>query len=81
MARTKATPLRRDPSSEYISKADAHTASPSRSPRNLDKATNGNGDELLQGLLNGRIEKPKKAQKEAGALQFFVAVGGIYGSL
>jgi UDP-galactose transporter B1 len=81
MARTKqATPLRRDPSSEYFSKADA-TGTPSRSARNLNKdLSNGN---TTNGHTNGTVLKDlfPVAQKEAGPLQFVIAVGGIYGTL
>ncbi len=81
MARTKqATPLRRDPSSEYFSKADA-IGTPTRSPRNLDKERNG---AVISGeFVNGNLIKTlaPDARKEAGALQFLVAVIGIYGSL
>lgn len=77
MARTKqATPVRRNPSSEYISKEDR---TPIRSL--IDK-------ELTNGTTNGHTKEsllesvvPKAHQKEAGALQFLIAVGGIYGSL
>ena len=80
MARIKqATPLRRDPSSEYFSKGDV-LGTPSRSPRNLDRESNGIAE--LNGTANGIIKTlAPKAQKEAGALQFLIAVGGIYGSL
>jgi UDP-galactose transporter B1 len=83
MARTKqATPLRRDPSSEYFSKSEADaTGTPTRSPRNLDKEINGivasNGyvaEKVIETLA-------PEARKEAGAVQFLIAVGGIYGSL
>lgn len=78
MARTKqATPLRRDPSSEYFSKAET----PSRSARNSDKDLS-NGS-TTNGHANGTALKDlfPVAQKEAGALQFIIAVGGIYGAL
>jgi hypothetical protein len=80
MARIKqATPLRRDPSSEYFSKGHP-TGTPSRSPRNLDRETNGSAE--VNGHTNELIKTlAPKAQKEAGALQFLIAVGGIYGSL
>lgn len=71
MARVKqATPLRRDPSSEYISKED-------RTPRSLEKSNGTNGH------ANGSVLKAVEAKKpkEAGALQLLFAVGGIYGSL
>jgi solute carrier family 35 (UDP-galactose transporter), member B1 len=75
MARTKqATPVRRNPSSEYISKED-------RTPiRNLERALNGATNGHVNGSVLGSLV-PKAQQKEAGALQFLVAVGGIYGSL
>lgn len=80
MARTKqAEPLRRNPSSEYTSKADA-TGTRSLSARNLDKEMNGNA--LAQnGVIKSDAPLKEKAQKEAGALQLIFAVAGIYGSL
>lgn len=82
MARTKqATPLRRDPSSEYFSKSDMGT--PSRSPRNLNNELNGTatgGDDLKESLVKSFVPEVEM-KKEAGALQFLIAVGGIYGSL
>lgn len=80
MARTKqATPLRREPSSEYTSKADRN-GTPSRSSRNFDKALDGiavdhaDAEEVLRSMV-------PESRKEAGAFQFLIAVGGIYGSL
>jgi len=81
MARTKqATPLRRNPSSEYTSKADA-TGTPTRSARNLDNG-NANGS-TLNGHTNVKLvgNLAPKGQKQVGALQLLIAVGGIYGSL
>jgi UDP-galactose transporter B1 len=81
MARTKqATPLRREPSSEYTSKADGY-GTPSRSARNLDRDTNGtsNGSEIL-GSDTVRPIIPE-TKKDAGIVQLLFAVGGIYGSL
>ena len=80
MARTKqATPLRRNPSSEYTSKAD---------PRSLDKKRNGNAPAqngethtLKNAVVKSDAPLKEKAQKEAGALQLVFAVAGIYGSL
>jgi UDP-galactose transporter B1 len=73
MARVKqATPLRRDPSSEFISRED-------RSPRSAEKTSNG----TTNGHTNGSLLKalaPKPA-KEAGLLQLLIGAGGIYGSL
>jgi len=80
MARTKqATPLRREPSSEYTSKADRN-GTPSRSTQILDKALNGNAADHThaEDVLKSMVPE---SRKEAGAFQFFVAVGGIYGSL
>ncbi|PBP28758.1 UAA transporter [Diplocarpon rosae] len=75
MGRTKQpTPLRREPSSEYTSKAEGN-GTPSRSVRKLDKEANGNvaaAEHILESVVPG--------VKEAGALQFLIAVGGIYGS-
>jgi UDP-galactose transporter B1 len=80
MARTKqATPQRRNPSSEYTSKADPN-GTPTRVSRNLNKDLNGNAN----GHTNGRVPEkfaPKENQKGAGALQLLIAVSGIYGSL
>lgn len=77
MARTKqATPIRRNPSSEYTSKQQQQKA---------DKVVNGtaNGKAHLAQSPHGSVLKDAlpPARKEAGALQFFLAVGGIYGSL
>lgn len=79
MARTKqATPLRREPSSEYTSKADGY-GTPSRSARNLDKETNGL---LAPKESNGDAVRPIiPEKKDAGILQLLFAAGGIYGSL
>ncbi|KAG4424949.1 hypothetical protein IFR04_001920 [Cadophora malorum] len=77
MARSKqATPLRREPSSEYTSKIDG---TPSRSARSVDKHMNGNG--AMNGSAAEKVlESVVPGVKEAGALQFLIAVGGIYGS-
>jgi UDP-galactose transporter B1 len=83
MARTKqATPLRREPSSEYTSKADQN-GTQTRSSRNLDKETDGTGRRGSVSLAAESVIEAlaPEAKKEAGALQFLVAVGGIYGSL
>jgi UDP-galactose transporter B1 len=80
MGRTKqATPLRRDPSTEYFSRADA-TKTPARSPRNYKET---NGAVTANGFMTEKVIETlaPEARKEAGALQFLVAVGGIYGSL
>lgn len=78
MARTKqATPLRRDPSSEYFSRDTSGT--PSQSPGSWEKERSNGG---TNGYTNGSITKSStpKAQNEAGAMQLLVAVGGIYAS-
>jgi solute carrier family 35 (UDP-galactose transporter), member B1 len=77
MARTKqATPLRRD--SEYVQGVGNGTLS--RSARNLDREVVNGGS--ANGLVNGEVLKSvAPVTKEAGALQFLIAVGGIYGSL
>src|SRR3978361_1506750 len=79
MARTKqATPLRRDPSSEYFTRDT--TGTPSRSPGSWDSdKSNGSAN----GHTNGSVVKGSApaVQKEAGAMQLLVAVGGIYASL
>ncbi|CZT03650.1 related to HUT1-weak similarity to human UDP-galactose transporter related isozyme 1 [Rhynchosporium agropyri] len=80
MARSKqATPLRREPSSDYTSKVDG---TPSRSARNSEKRMNGNENgTLLHGSTAEKmLEDNVPGVKEAGALQFLIAVGGIYGS-
>lgn len=68
MARQKATPLRREPSSEYTA----------GTPRNQEKI---NGDVITNGHANESPVTNALVPKEAGALQFLIAVGGIYGSL
>ena len=71
MARVKqATPLRRDPSSEFISRED-------RSPQRTEKA-NGTNGHTSASVLKALDLKPRK---EAGILQLLFAAGGIYGSL
>jgi solute carrier family 35 (UDP-galactose transporter), member B1 len=83
MARTKqATPLRREPSSEYTSKADQN-GTPTRISRNMDKEANGTRRRGSVSLTAESVIEAlaPEARKEAGALQFLVAVGGIYGSL
>jgi solute carrier family 35 (UDP-galactose transporter), member B1 len=69
MARTKQpAPVRRETSSEYISKHD----------RVVKKGTVSNG------TANGKDEVPPISagfEKNTGLLQVAIAVGGIYGSL
>ncbi|KAK4123690.1 UAA transporter [Parathielavia appendiculata] len=84
MARTKqATPLWREPSSEYISKAD-------RTPRSRKvSATHGMADEL-NGKANGEVlastsvpsteTKTPVTKKDAGIVTLIVDIAGIYAS-
>jgi UDP-galactose transporter B1 len=79
MARTKqATPLRREPSSEYYAKGE-EKGTLSRSPRNLDRDVG--VKEATNGYANRSVVNVVEQVKEAGALQLVFAVGGIYGSL
>ena len=73
MARIKqATPLRRDPSSEFISRED-------RTPRYTEKTSNGSTNGHANGsVLDALAPKPAK---DAGILQLLIGAGGIYGSL
>ncbi|KAH8595698.1 UAA transporter family-domain-containing protein [Bisporella sp. PMI_857] len=81
MARTKqATPVRREPSSEYYSKADQN-GTPSRSVRNLDRVVaNGSSKAAEHTKVEVLKSMVPEARKEAGVLQFLMAAGGIYGS-
>ena len=79
MARTKqATPLRREPSSEYYAKSEEKGIS-SRSPRNLDRDVG--VKEASNGHAHVSVVNVVDQVKEAGALQLVFAVSGIYGSL
>lgn len=71
MARSKqATPIRRQTSSEYFSKQDTLTRTPSH----------GNGATTTK--PGSKTAAPAVVEaKEAGALQILIAVGGIYASL
>lgn len=80
MARSKqAEPLRRNPSSEYTSKADG-TGARTLSSKKSNKELNGNAP-TVNGALKSDALLKGKTQKEAGALQLIFAVAGIYGSL
>ncbi|OLN93988.1 UDP-galactose transporter-like protein 1 [Colletotrichum chlorophyti] len=70
MARSKqAAPIRRQTSSEYISKRDTLARTPS----------NGNGVAISK--TNGKVSASAPVEaKEPGALQILIAVGGIYAS-
>lgn len=75
MARTKATPLRRQESSEYTSSAD-------RTPRAVKQA---NGHSREAKLMKEEKELKKTEilvpKGQAGVPQLIMAVGGIYISL
>jgi solute carrier family 35 (UDP-galactose transporter), member B1 len=79
MARTKqSTPLRREPSSEYVHGETRGT--PLKSSRGVEREMSNGMLEAKQ--VNGDILKPAvSAQKDAGLLQLIFAAGGIYGSL
>ncbi|RDW71091.1 hypothetical protein BP6252_07654 [Coleophoma cylindrospora] len=74
MARQKATPLRREPSSEYT----AGTPKSSRFQEELEVVDSSNGS--TNGKVDASVSNALSIPKEAGALQFLIAVGGIYGS-
>lgn len=85
MARQKqATPLRREVSSEYTSKAD-RSATPSKRSRNLDRESEVAVMPLkMNEHANGKIavSAPAAAQKkQAGLLELVIGVSGIYASL
>ncbi|KAL3425976.1 UAA transporter [Phlyctema vagabunda] len=69
MARQKATPIKRQPSSEYTAGTPKGFG--------IEKL---NGNSTANGHIDGTLSKALSVPKEAGALQFLVAVGGIYGS-
>ncbi|KAK0646575.1 UAA transporter [Cercophora newfieldiana] len=69
MARSKqATPVRREPSSEYVSKQDCTT--PSKEPAALGKATS-------NGSAHG-VHVKQSAKREAGVVTLVFDVAGIY---
>jgi len=72
MARTKATPVRREISSEYISKHD-------RTPRN--GAAGGGPPEGKEAVADEVPPMSAVLDKNNGLVQVAIAVGGIYGSL
>ncbi|KAK0753383.1 UAA transporter family-domain-containing protein [Schizothecium vesticola] len=73
MARTKqATPIRREPSSEYISKSD-------RSPKRM-VATPAEASPKANGEAGGGAVAPALSTKEAGVVTLIVDVAGIYAS-
>jgi len=71
MARSKTIPIRRETSSEYISKHD-------RTPNMADgSVANGSPD----GKASAAAPATHSAQWEPGLTQLAIAVGGIYASL
>ena len=77
MARTKAVPLRREPS-------DLNQGVPGNSDHNLthiDKKANGNA--IPVSLSNSNLQKPSHpaSQEQAGLAQLVICVAGIYASL
>jgi hypothetical protein len=72
MARTKPIPVRRETSSEYISKHDRVL----KSTKSADSQANGKDQ-------NGTLADLKRddAPPEAGVFQLMIAVAGIYASL
>lgn len=83
MARTKpATPIRREPSSEYTNGASngyASNGNASHSPMHLVGEKKHSVGEVTADALRTLV--PDQARKEGGAGQFLFAVGGIYASL
>ena len=76
MARTKRTPVQREPSSEYTSKLD----------RVFTKQEIPNGVEEINGKANGVVETSSGAsapvgKKDAGIVTLVIDVAGIYVSL
>jgi UDP-galactose transporter B1 len=87
MARTKqATPLRREPSSEYTDKFD-------RTPRSREVSATHEMADKLNGKANGQVSagtrapstetktKTSVAKKDAGIVTLIIDVAGIYASL
>jgi UDP-galactose transporter B1 len=72
MARSKPTPIRRETSSEYISKYD-------RIPRNREVAETATNGETNAAPVAAKQDPGDK--KEAGVVQLVIAVAGIYASL
>jgi hypothetical protein len=72
MARTKPVPVRRETSSEYISKHDRVL----KSAKFAENQVNGGKNDGLVADL-----KRDTAPAEAGAVQLVIAVAGIYASL
>jgi hypothetical protein len=78
MARTKqATPLRREPSSEYASKLD-------RTPRSREVSATHETAEKPNGKANGMVSPggiAPVAKKDPGIVTLIIDVAGIYASL
>ncbi|KAK1751727.1 UAA transporter family-domain-containing protein [Echria macrotheca] len=82
MARSKATPVRREPSSEFISKADRTPQSKETSAA-IDANGKANGDIVARGGSSpgGKPGLPQTTtKKEAGIVTLVIDVAGIYAS-
>lgn len=78
MARSKqAVPVRREPSSEYISKQDRF----SKNAADVAGSTNGYGNGNGNGNGNAMVAARPREDAVAGVFQLLVCVGGIYASL
>ncbi len=87
MARTKqATPLRREPSSEYASKLDRTPRSREASATHelaemAEKPNNGQANGQANGHAPSPADKAPVAKKDAGVVTLVIDVAGIYASL
>ena len=84
MARTKqATPLRREPSSEYSSKLDRAPRSrePSESHEVAAHEPNGKANGLAAVESKSQSEAAAVAKKDPGVVTLIIDVAGIYASL
>lgn len=75
MARTKqATPIRREPSSEYISKSDRSPKRMVATPADASPTANGNAN-------SAAVAPAPPSTKDAGVVTLIIDVAGIYASL
>lgn len=75
MARTKqATPIRREPSSEYISKSDRSPKRMVATPAEASPKANGNARAVA-------VAPASPSTKDAGVVTLIIDVAGIYASL
>lgn len=77
MARTKAIPLRREPSG--FDQGNSDNPTPGRT--HMRKAANGNA--VLTTLSNGKLPGSSRSssQEQAGLAQLIICIAGIYASL